>query len=187
MKKVFIAAVIGALCSAGVQAEQAMDNTATARGMVKKFGGSLKGELQGAMKSGGPVKAIQVCNSKAPGIARDMSHSEGWDIGRTSLKLRNPMNQPDAWELKVLNDFEARKTAGEDPAKMEYSEVVEINGEKSFRYMKAIPTDKVCLNCHGAELKPAVSKELNMLYTEDKARGFKAGDIRGAFTLSKRL
>ena len=71
--------------------------------------------------------------------------------------------------------------------KMDYAEVVEMNGQKSFRYMKAIPTGKVCLNCHGAELKPAVSKELDMLYTDDKARGFKAGDIRGAFTLSKPL
>jgi hypothetical protein len=160
---------------------------ADARGLVKQFFGTLKGELEQGMKTGGPVTAISVCSVKAPMIAEDISKASGWQVARTSLKLRNPGNKPDAWELTVLKEFETRKAAGEDVTKMEHSEVMTINGKKTFRYMKAIPTAKLCLNCHGTQIKPEVARSLDELYPEDKARGYKAGDIRGAFTLQKAL
>lgn len=166
----------------------AVDNeqrAADSRAAVQALVGQLKGELQAAMEQGGPINAIQICNTKAPAIADSLSKEKGMEIGRTSLKVRNPKNEPDAWERSVLEKFEARKAAGEDPAKMEHFEVVEANGKKNFRYMKAIPTaEKPCLACHGTELKPEVSTKLDELYPGDKARGFKAGDIRGAFTIS---
>jgi hypothetical protein len=155
------------------------------RAMVKNFFGSLKKELVAGLKEGGPVHAIPVCNEKAPEIARKMSQADGWSVGRTSLRLRNPNNAPDAWELMTLNSFEARKIKGEDLKKMEFSEIVTENGQKRFRYMKAIPTAaKPCLSCHGAKIDPKVEAVLNERYPTDKARGYKAGDIRGAFTIS---
>ncbi|MEJ1297544.1 MAG: DUF3365 domain-containing protein [Candidatus Sedimenticola sp. (ex Thyasira tokunagai)] len=65
--------------------------------------------------------------------------------------------------------------------------MVEVAGKKTFRYMKAIPTAELCLGCHGSEIKPQVTQKLDALYPYDKARGLKAGDIRGVFTLSKTL
>jgi hypothetical protein len=156
-----------------------------ARGLVKQFGSNLKGELVKAMQSGGPTEAIKFCNLRAPGIASDVADASGWEVGRTSLKLRSQANSPDAWEVKVLQGFEAMKVAGADPSKLEYAETVEVNGQKVFRYMKAIPTEKACLNCHAATVAPAVEKKLQALYPEDRARGFNVGDLRGAFTLSK--
>ncbi|MEW8350145.1 MAG: DUF3365 domain-containing protein, partial [Candidatus Thiodiazotropha taylori] len=108
-------------------------------------------------------------------------------VGRTSLKLRNPENRADAWETAVLNEFESRKINGEDPMKMIKAEVVEENGRKVFRMMKAIPTAEVCTKCHGAELAEPVSTKLKELYPADEARGYKPGDLRGAFTLKKPL
>ncbi|MCW8944713.1 MAG: DUF3365 domain-containing protein [Sedimenticola sp.] len=165
----------------------AADEVTEARGLIKQFGSSLKGQLVGAMKEGGPVKAIKFCNLRAPGIASDVATSSGWEVGRTSLKIRSTANTPDAWELAVLQEFENKKAAGADPAKLDHSEIVELNGQKMFRYMKAIPTEKACLNCHAATLKPEVEAELKALYPGDQARGFNEGDIRGAFTLSKPL
>lgn len=165
----------------------AADEVTEARGLIKQFGSSLKGQLVGAMKQGGPVKAIQFCNLRAPGIASEVATQSGWEVGRTSLKIRSTANVPDAWELAVLKEFESKKAAGADPAKLDYSEVVELNGQKMFRYMKAIPTEKACLNCHASTLKPAVEAELKSLYPGDQARGFNVGDIRGAFSLSKPL
>jgi hypothetical protein len=95
-------------------------NAAEAKAIVTQFFGQLKGELQAAIKEGGPVNAVKVCQQRAPAIARDLSAQTGWDVARTSLKLRNPANQPDAWELAVLNKFEERKAAGEDPAQIAY-------------------------------------------------------------------
>ena len=65
-------------------------------------------------------------------------------VARTSLKYRNPDNATDAWERKVLEQFEARKANGEDPKQITHTEVVEDGGKKTFRFMKAIPTGPVC-------------------------------------------
>ena len=42
----------------------------------------------------------------------------------------------------------------------------------------------ICLACHGAKIPAAVEEALKADYPNDKARGYKAGDIRGAFTIS---
>ena len=70
---------------------------------------------------------------------------------------------------------------------MEYYEVVDHDDGKTFRYMKPIPTAKVCLGCHGDSLSAELAAKLDELYPDDQARGFKEGDIRGAFTISKPL
>jgi len=181
--------ILGALLAAAwipaTHAGEIEDRTQASRMAVKSFFGSLKGELVGAMKAGGPRHAIQICNMKALGIAKQVSGEKGWRVARTSLKLRNPSNAPDAWEESVLKDFDARKRAGEDPAKMEYAEIVERNGTREFRYMKAIPTAEVCTKCHGGTIDGGVEEKLAELYPTDKARGYRKGDIRGAFTITQ--
>ena len=158
--------------------------TAASREVIKSFAGSLQAELKGAIKASGPVAAIEVCNEKAPAIARRHAEDKGWEVGRTSLKYRNPDNAPDQWELTVLKSFEARKAAGEDPAQIDHAAFVMQDGKRVFRYMKAIPTAEICLNCHGgAEVKPEVAAKLADFYPDDRARGFHVGDIRGAFSI----
>jgi PBP1b-binding outer membrane lipoprotein LpoB len=154
---------------------------------IMVLGSNLKGELTTAMKAGGPVEAIAVCNEKAPEIAKQISAQNSMSISRTSMKNRNPENAPTAWQAKVLQEFETRKANGEDLKTMAYSEVVEHEGKQEFRFMKAIPTGAVCLNCHGADIKPAVMEKIQALYPEDKATGFSEGDIRGAFVVTKSL
>ncbi len=161
--------------------------SAESRAVVMDFMQTLKGELQAAMKTGGPVNAIQVCNKRAPEIAAGFSEQKGWIVARTSLKYRNSDNAPDAWERTVLEQFEDRKANGEDPKQMAYAEVVEVDGVKKFRFMKAIPTGPVCVACHGETIDAAVEARIQELYPEDLARGYNAGDIRGAFTITQPL
>ncbi len=158
------------------------------RELIKEFAGALKRELKGALAEGGPLRAITACSAVAPAIAQQYSSQKGWRIGRTSLKPRNPANAPDRWERSVLESFERRRTAGEDPARMEFFEMVEQDGKRVFRYMKAVPTaEKPCLACHGSNIRPEVAAALDERYPEDKARGFRAGEIRGAFTITQPL
>jgi uncharacterized protein DUF3365 len=70
---------------------------------------------------------------------------------------------------------------------LEYSEVIIKNGKQTFRYMKAISTKGMCLTCHGDKIPSKVSEKLDELYPEDKARGFKKGDIRGAFSIIQHI
>jgi hypothetical protein len=190
MRKLAAAALTSIALTGIVRAEApAPDpNVAEAKAIIEEFFSTLKGELKAAIMQGGPVNAITVCQRRAPSIALELSEKTGWEVGRTSLKLRNAsLNAPDAWELKVLEQFEVRKAEGEDVKTMAYSEVVEEDGKKAFRFMKAVPTGKVCLNCHGTEITPEVIEALDAAYPQDQARGYELGDIRGAFTLSKPL
>ena len=160
---------------------------AASRATVKEYMQTLKQELQAGMQAGGPMNAVSVCNLTAPGIANTYSIRNGWDVGRTSLKTRNPENAPDAWERSVLETFEERKLAGEDPMKMEYYEVVRQNGTRKLRYMKAIPTAGLCLACHGEQVDSVTKTRLETLYPNDQAMGYKEGDIRGAFSITQPL
>ena len=139
------------------------------------------------MKRDGAAGAIETCHLKAPDITKGVGDRAGWTVRRTSLKVRNPGDAPDKWDLKVLEMFEQRRQAGESLKSMEYSDVVLQGDKRLFWYMKAIPTGKVCLQCHGSDLKSKVADQLDSLYPFDQARGFKVGDIRGVFSLSREL
>ena len=189
MKKLIVTAM---LCCLPFTATADTDQyKAEAKKITGAFFDELKGELVKGMKAGGPVAAISVCNSLAPAIAMKHSKNSGWDVGRTSLKLRNPNNAPDAWETKVLQQFEERRARGESPDTMAYAETVEEGGDRYYRFMKAIvmpPLEKMpCLKCHGENIDPETAARLDELYPQDKARGYKAGQVRGAFTLKKKL
>jgi hypothetical protein len=173
----FVLLLSALLITISVNAAEPSSQVKTARTTIKSLLDQLVGELKTAMKAGGPEKAIGVCNIKAPEIAAKINAHGNVKVSRVSLKNRNPDNTPSDWQKTVLLDFESRKAAGEEVKKMDYSEVV---GDE-FRYMKAIPTGIVCLKCHGSEIDSKVIAKLDELYPEDKARGYKQGDIRGAF------
>lgn len=158
---------------------------ATYRNASKTLMGALKSELMAAIKLGGPIKALEVCNTKAPQVTEKTSKKIGFYVTRTSLKPRNVDNAPDDWEKAVLEQFEQRKSQGEDPKTLEFYEQIENQGQKLWRYMKAIPTAEVCLICHGANIAAPVKAKINELYPEDKAIGFHVGDLRGAFSITE--
>jgi hypothetical protein len=159
----------------------------TANAAIKSLAAALKAELGSAMQSGGPVVAIEVCNTQAMPITRKIADQNRLDIGRVSLRNRNPANAPNAWQAKVLEEFERRHADGADLASLSWSETVHAEGGREFRYMKPIPTAGVCLTCHGTELPPTVRQVLAEKYPADRATGFAVGDIRGAFVVTRKV
>lgn len=184
MKKIILIALLLPLSTA-VQATSEQQMIQQSKESIKLFASQLKNKLQQGMQSGGPTAAIQVCNTAAVDIAKQVSEQQGWKIGRTSLKVRNSDNKAGAWEVKVLQDFEKRLKQGVAIKDLEYSELLNKHGQPEFRYMKAIPTQGICLSCHGDKLAPAITEKLQQLYPQDQATGFKLGDIRGAFTITR--
>lgn len=190
MKKILCAVLL--LSATTLQAETFSVNIPElqqeAKGVIKQLVMTLGGELKKAKQSGGAPAAISVCNTKATGLTENVSHSSGWEVGRTSLKLRNPQNTPDTWEKAVLEEFESKAGQGANLKTLAFSQVVvDKEGRKVFRMMKAIPVGDQCLACHGSKIKPEIKSHITELYPEDKATGFNAGDLRGAFTLKKYL
>lgn len=154
------------------------------RVLARDFMTELKGELKSAIRGGGTVKAISVCREKAPELAGRYSLIPGVELGRTSERCRNPANRPDRWEKEGLALLEKRRLQGETLAGMEHWQEVEEDGKRSFRYMRAIPTGSLCLRCHGESIGSKLEKALRRIYPEDRAVGFRLGELRGAFTIT---
>lgn len=156
--------------------------------LAGELGTQLREQLTAAMQAGGPLAAVAVCHERAAPIADAISGSNsGWEVGRTSLRVRNPDNVPDSWERSVLEAFDARRAAGEDPAAIEQEAIIKAGGQRYYRYMKAIPTADACTVCHGSAVAPELQAHIGKLYPDDRATGYKAGDLRGAFTLTRRI
>ncbi len=175
----------------GVGAAGAADKVALVnegKALMMQFGSTLKAELLKAVEEKGAPHAISVCSVKAPEIAAKTSAASGWTVARSSHKLRNPGNEPDAYTAAVIEEFLTRQAAGEKADDLAKAAIVDDENGKTFRLVMAIPTGKLCLNCHGGdEIKPAVAAKLAELYPKDRARGFKVGEMRGVFTLAKPL
>ena len=138
---------------------------------IKEFSSTLKKELKkGLIKS--PKEAVNTCNLKAPQIANKLSTSD-FQIGRVSLKNRNPNNYPQEWMLQYIQDFHNKKI------KKDHIVVQLEDGKKAL--LKPIPTMPLCLKCHGRNIDPSLQKVITKLYPDDKATGYQVGDIRGFF------
>jgi len=158
-----------------------------AKNAISTFAVALKAELTSAMQQGGPLNAIEVCNTRAILIREQVSEDQGLQLSRVSMRNRNPDNAPLNWQRPVLESFEQLREAGGDPNELEWSEIATIAGRRQFRYMKAIPAGGLCLQCHGQSIAQDVSEVLTALYPQDRATGFSEGDIRGAFVVTRDL
>ena len=133
--------------------------------------GELKTALEDAMKTGGPLAAIDVCKDKAQAIAAVHS-KDGLLVGRTSHKLRNPANAPRPWVQPLLDEM-----VKADPTTLA-ARTVRLEGGR-VGYVEPLLTGPACLACHGEAVAPAVLASLQTIYPADTATGFKAGDLRG--------
>jgi hypothetical protein len=183
------AALAGGPASARHEQSDVPPEVAASRARGTNIRDPLKDALQQAIQDGGPVNGIAVCHEKAGQIAADLGQKQEMLVGRTSLKLRNPANAPDNWELAVLKQFEARKAQGE-PGR----QTGVLRGHRRRPGQENLPLHEG--DSHRRPLPELPRREHrsrrgrqteNELYPNDKARGFKEGELRGAFTLSKPL
>ena len=155
------------------------DWVADGRALSQRLGNTLRARLSMAMGNG-PDKAIEVCRSEAPALAAQLSRDSGARLRRTSDRVRNPANAPDAWEAVAMRQMARRIAAGEAPAQVEVHAVVD--GQR--RYAKAIVMEPMCAMCHGERLAPAVEAAVRANYPVDAATGFRPGELRGAFSVT---
>ena len=157
-----------------------------ARKVASELPPKLLAVLKGEIEKSGPEGAIPVCKDMAPKMGGEVFKQTGWKIKRVSLKVRNEARAiPDDWEKAALEDFDKRAAAGESPAQLEKGE--KIGNE--YRYVKALPVQPLCLNCHGPvdQISPAVKSVLDQHYPNDRATGYSVGQIRGAISVRKPL
>lgn len=156
------------------------DQIDQARAKAMALGGALKNTLQSAIQAGGIENGITVCHEVAGALAAQMS-DENWEVGRTSLKVRNQNNNPAPWASSTLEDF-ARQLS-QDPSHIPEATYQDPQTGQ-FSYMRAIVMQPLCTACHGDNIKENVSKRIQALYPGDQATGFKVGELRGAFIVT---
>jgi hypothetical protein len=178
-----------ALCSAARPQEPSdllAQSRETAAGLLQQLGAQLRATLA----ENGPEGSVAVCRTIAPELAGRLSREKGWRVARVSLKTRNPLlGTPDAWEQKVLAEFDRRAAAGEKPEALEFAEIVNEPAARYYRYMKAIPVQPLCLTCHGSrdQMSPFILEQLGTDYPHDRATGYAPGQVRGAVTVKRPL
>jgi hypothetical protein len=153
------------------------------RELSMQLGTELKAELGAAIQKGGPVAAIDVCHTRAPAIAARLSAESGARVGRTALKLRNSANAPDDLQRAVLEQFADDLASGRVEGPLEAAFEIKREGGIERHYLRAIPTDAVCLTCHGETVAPELAAAIARDYPGDQATGFREGELRGAFSV----
>jgi mono/diheme cytochrome c family protein len=138
--------------------------------------------LTAALGDGDTERAIDVCATDALPLTDSIARALGNGIAlkRTSTRVRNPLNAPDALEQAALQWFAAEMEAGREPV-----ELVQRDGE-DFRYYAPLRIAPPCLNCHGPvdSLEPAVRSALQSRYPGDRATGYAVGDLRGVLRVA---
>ena len=166
-----------------VDADPASADTALARAeaAVADLGQTLRAALKARLEQGGAVDAVDFCHAQAPAIAAAVSARHGVRVGRTALRHRSPGNAPSDWQRDVLEDFAARAAAGAAPATLRATVRAGLPAGVALRHARGIPTEPVCLACHGSAIAAPVAAAIAARYPRDTATGFAAGDLRGMF------
>lgn len=174
---------------AGADADHYAMYTEESRKVAQEFMQKLAGVLKQQIESAGTESAINVCKEIAPALAKQYS-TDGRLVKRVSLKPRNQsLGTPDAEERVALENFDKQQRAG-GPVTLELANVYQdASGDEWFHYMRAIPTQPQCLQCHGKaeDLAENVKALLAKEYPEDKATGYSVGEIRGAVSIRRKI
>lgn len=152
---------------------------AASRALADRFQAELMQALEAAIAADGVAGAVTACAAIAPALAKQLSEESGARVRRTALRVRNPAARPDPFEhAALLRLATAPLDAAGRPA-----EILAARGG-TFRYVRAIPTRGLCLQCHGETIAPDVRAAIAAAYPGDAATGFREGELRGAFSIT---
>jgi len=167
--------------------EVSEDQVIGMRTTAMEFMKNLKGVLISQIQTNGVLQAVAVCSDTAQVLTNDFGVQKGVFIRRVSFKNRNENNLPDDFEKKILSKFELLNQNKKLTSETEHAEIVREGEFKYLRYLKPILVQAECLNCHGSEneIMPEVKQLISQAYPDDKAVGYKIGDLRGAVSLKK--
>ena len=150
-----------------------------AEAAAKRLGKTLLTELTTALNEGPAEGAVHLCGSIAQRVSDEIAEEQGFPVGRTSLRVRNPANAPDDWEREVMMRWDAGEPAI-------YHEIVDGPDGPVLRWMSPIRLVGLCTQCHGndIEITTATRAAITEDYPDDQATDFAVDDLRGAFTVT---
>jgi len=145
----------------------------------------LKKELKEAKRADGMKGMTDFCINKSYKITEDIDKKYGPKVSvkRISLNNRNEKAKALESEIKILEAFDLiQKSDAYLP-----DQIVQIVDEKTYKVYSPIEMkSRDCKKCHGLEEK--IDKEsrddFTAAYKNNKAYGYKSGEIRGSVVIS---
>lgn len=143
----------------------------------------LSGQLMGAMAKGGPIHAIDFCSTRALALTSAVGSSNRVELQRVTHAPRNPANVANPLEVDLIARFQAELLGGTNPPMVLPAPVLRTNasGARVF-YAPIVLSNPLCLQCHGVpgrEIAQATAAAIGERYPQDRATGFRVGDVRG--------
>ena len=147
---------------------------------IKILGKTLKTHLKAEMKADKTgLKAIDFCSAKADDLTKEVNSKlpKNIKVRRTSLLTRNENNKPDALDKAIMEEI----ISDMNKTNVDVSKPLLVETPSGYRVYKPLFVKPVCLKCHGTnkDISPKIQKVITSKYLNDKAVGFKQGDLRG--------
>lgn len=172
-----LASALSALSPAADHEMLEKGNT-TAGILFQKLGGEVKMQMELL----GVPGTLHYCSQNALALTDQVAKETGTSIKRSSLKNRNPANAANAQEAAVLMRWEKMAQEGKSLPQYELQRLSDTSG---IYYKPIIINNEACLKCHGeiAAGSP-VNEAIRATYPDDKATGYKMGDLRGMIAIT---
>jgi len=173
IKSLCLSAILMSLLTANEQQNITVEAKEISTTLLKTLGTALKKEI----KSHGIVAAAKFCNLNAMDLTQQVTKSNNTiSVKRIALKYRNPNNAPLADEQPVLEAMQQLSLSHVTLPKS----VVQTTPQ-GYKYYQPLTINKpICLSCHGTLKKGSeLDKFFKSHYPEDRATGFRMGDLRG--------
>lgn len=140
----------------------------------------LSKELQAALQEGGVRQAVPYCQLNAFPIADSLSEVYGVLIKRVTDRPRNPADSLNELEANIFQEYRSEKEAGQELS----PKVAVVDG--GAHYFAPIMLQEFCLKCHGdagTDILPEDLALIKELYPDDKATGYRPGQLRGMWSI----
>lgn len=158
--------------------------------LIDRIGGSLMAEVDRMLGTLGLEAAVPELHLKNLNPPKPVEgRPRVTEIRRTSYRVRERRNTPDAADLAALDLVRISLNSGEQPPKILVQKVERPGVAPEWRVYRPISVAPNCLLCHGPveSLQPGVRNALERYYPEDKATGYSAYDWRGLIRVSYEL
>lgn len=149
---------------------------------INRLAVTLVNEVAVAVSKSGAEKAVDVCHLKALPLTGEIVSGMPriTAVKRTSLRLRNPANAPDAAEQLALDRVQKDLESGTLP-KVLVQRLDLAAGRREWRVYRPIGILSQCVTCHGPResLSPELLARIAKSYPADNALGYSVGQWRG--------
>ena len=144
--------------------------------LLQKLGGELKSQMQ----TGGPMGALHFCSQNALTLTEQIAKESKTSIKRISINNRNPVNKANKVETALLNEWDNLVKNGQP---LPEQKLVNVSERTIMYYKPIVINNEACLKCHG-NIEGELAKAVKATYPDDKAIGYKMGDLRGMIAVT---